>query len=53
VLADLGRDDILAPQVRARVLLADREDLAPDLVALLVLALPVELGVPGMASVVL
>ena len=34
-------------QVRAGRLLADREDLAPDLVALLVLALPVELGVPG------
>ncbi len=47
LLADPGGDDRLAAQFRAHLVLADRERAATDLVAFLVLALPVELRVFG------
>jgi hypothetical protein len=47
LLADPGRDDVLAPEVGAHFLFVDREDLAAELVALAVLAFPVELVVFG------
>src|SRR5688572_9769184 len=47
LLAELGRDDVLPPQVRARGLFVHREDLPADLVAPLVLAYPGEWRVLG------
>jgi len=47
LLADLRRDDVLATKVSAHLLLVDGKDLPAELVALAVLALPVELEVLG------